>query len=351
MPASLYKDSTITGGYSGRMAQVFRWLTGETHGELGTAGPGGSGGSIASTIRIVEAWDSSYNLRSVSSDGTMDGLNENSRWRDPSLGEIVNGWIVIEFDGTGVNGNTGFQLFWQFTGISQQYSTNVVITRKDWVTDDGGTSGFLNGATAVGGQTVSGLITEPWSIADTWTTTEAIFYAWADNGMFMFCHDDTTNDRRHWVTYAGEVDQPQPGDQYPFIASRQFSPNWGFCGASGSGTNAMYSRVSPVDETTLLKFAAPMTFNITIEHDAWITGGALGDFGGYFRSPVYVAFTEVSHQHIAGRLRYVQTSHRDLGARFTTENKTRIGWSVPDPWSASVAGSWMMDWDGTTAHP
>jgi hypothetical protein len=105
MPASLYKDSTVHAFHSMKASKFIRWLTGETGGDLATAGPGGGG----VTVKIIEAWDAGSNSgnRSVSSDGTMDGLAAGSAWKTDASA-ITDGWIVVEFAGTGINGNTGW---------------------------------------------------------------------------------------------------------------------------------------------------------------------------------------------------------------------------------------------------
>ena len=94
-----------------------------------------------------------------------------------------------------------------------------------------------------------------------------------------------------------------------------------------------------------------MTFNITIDGDAWNTGPSLSDFGGYFPSPVSIAFADTGHTHIAGNLRYVQATHRELGSRFTADGLNKIGWALGSYRNSLPIGGWVMDWDGTTPHP
>lgn len=348
MPASLYKDSTITAFYSSRMIKFIRWLTGETQGDLGTAGPGGGG----VTVKVVEAWDAAYGLRSVSSDGTIDGLNAGSTWRTDAS-NILNGWIVIEFDGTGVNGNTGWQWFLQFNGGSagDMDETNVVIPAKDWVTNDGAASSALATQAAIAAETTSGLCTEPVEINTSTNQLNMIWYGWADNGVAIIVADNTAVSTDFWFMYAGEVDNPPTGDTRPFVASRgrQGDPNDCVIGVSTFGG---WSRISPVDSTTLLTGALPLSFCLTTDTNPWDTAtNSLSDFGGYPRSPVGVGFTTGGHSHIAGTLRYINVTNEATGARWTSDGLTRIGWGVPGNSGGTLQGAFSLDWDGTTPHP
>lgn len=359
MPASLYKDSTIHAFHSMKASKFFRWLTGETGGDLGTRGPGWDGATVGANVRIIEAWDAGSNFdmgtprRTVSSDGTMDGLAATSAWRTDAS-EIVNGWIVIEFDGTGINGNTGWQYLFQYgpTTRDMDYS-NVVIPRKDWVTQDTAIGATLSTQAAIALETTSGLCTQPNEVASSFNTANAIWYGWADNGMVMIFADDTGVVGDAWFTYAGEVDDPNTGDTYPFIASS--GGNDGNCHyilADFANTN-QWSRISPVDGTTLLQAGKAMSFSVTYDQEPFGTGtGApLADFGGYYRSPIGVAFQSGGHQHVAGVLRYINITHEDTGARWTSDGLTRIGWSIIMPNTSIKACGWSMDWDGTTPHP
>lgn len=364
MPASLYKDSTVHAFPSIKASQFFRWLTGETQGDLGTRGPGWDGANAGVTVKIIEAWDAGSNggMRSVSSGmvgvaGTMDGLAAGSAWRTDAS-EIVDGWIVIEFDGTGINSNNGFQYFFQYGPNSRdmRYS-NVVIPRKNWKTNNGAVSSTLSSRAAIEAELDMALgpqvCTQPNEILNSFNTANAIWYGWADNGMLMIMADDTAVPGDAWFTYAGEVDDPNTLDTYPFIASS--GGNDGNCHyvlGDLSGTN-QWSRISPVDGTTLLQVGRAMSFSLTADQEPFGAGSGspLADFGGYYRSPIGVAFESGGHQHVAGVLRYVNITHEDTGARWTSDGLTRIGWSITMANTSSKSCAWSMDWDGTTSHP
>lgn len=355
MTASLYKDSTVHAFHSIKASKFFRWLTGETQGDLGTRGPGWDGATAGITVKVVEAWDAGSNFgnRSVSSDGTMDGLAAGSAWRTDAS-EITDGWIVIEFDGTGINGNTGWQYFFQYGPSTKAMGdSNVVIPRKDWVTQDGVAGATLTGQAAVAAETASGLCTEPNEIALTFNNIGSIWYGWADNGMVMIMVDDTAVTGDAWFTYAGEVDNPNTGDTYPFIASSGGQDGNCHYVLGGFNSTNEWSRISPVDGTTLLVAGKPMSFSITYDLEPFGTGtGApLADFGGYYRSPIGVGFEDAAHQHVAGTLRYINITHEDTGARWTSDGLTRIGWAIQMPNTSTKTCGWSMDWDGTTPHP
>lgn len=355
MPASLYKDSTVHAFHSMKASKFIRWLTGETGGDLGTAGPGGGG----VTVKVIEAWDAGSNggLRSVSSGGagvvgTLDGLAAASAWRTDASA-ITDGWIVVEFAGTGINGNTGWQWFFQYgPNALDMDDSNVVIPRKDWVTQDGAAGSTLSGQAAIAAETTSGLCTEPNEIANTHNTANAIWYGWADNGMVMIMADDTGVSQDAWFTYAGEVDDPNTGDNYPFIASSGAQDgNCHYVLGDFSGSSE-WSRISPVDETTLLNSGRAMAFALIREQFPFdVAEPTFADFGGYFRSPIGVGFTTGGNQHIAGILRYVNITHENTGARWTSDGLTRIGWAIAMANSATINCGWSMPWDGTTPHP
>lgn len=352
MAASLYKDSTITAFYSSRMIKFIRWITGETQGDLATRGPGWDGATAGNTVKVVEAWDAAYGLRSVSSDGTIDGLNAGSTWRTDAS-NIQNGWIVIEFDGTGVNGNTGFQWFLQFNGGSagDMDDTNVVIPAKDWVTNDGAASSALASQAAIAAETTSGLCTDPGGISTGVNSLNAIWYGWADNGVAIIIADDTAVSRDFWWHYAGEVDNPPTGDTRPFVASEGTEGSAQYA-IVGNGLQAAWSRISPVDGTTLLTDSRSLSFCTSTSSTPWnLADPNYADYGGYPRSPVGVGFTDGGHQHIAGTLRYVNVTSEATGARWTSDGLTRIGWSVEDGGASVNLGGFSLDWDGTTPHP
>jgi hypothetical protein len=351
MPASLYKDSIITAFHSSRMIKFIRWLTGEMQGDLGTRGPGWNGATAGNTVKVVEAWDAAYGLRSVSSDGTIGGLNGGSTWLTDGS-NIQNGWIVIEFDGTGVNGNTGWQWFLQFNGgtLGDMDETNVVIPAKDWVTNDGVASSALATQAAIAAETASGLCTQPSEVSGFVSSLNSIWYGWADNGMAIIISDDTAAVGDFWWHYAGEVDNPPTGDTRPFVASNGSGGSMQFA-VVGNGSNNAWSRISPVDGTTLLIESRPISFCQTAGTTPWdVSFPSYADFGGYPRSPVGVGFFTGGHQHIAGTLRYVNVTHENTGARWTSDGLTRIGWSVQDGGGAPL-GAVSLDWDGTTPHP
>ena len=352
MTASLYKDSTTPAFHSMKASKFFRWLTGETQGDLGTAGPGGGG----VTVKVIEAWDAGSNggARSVSSDGTMDGLSGSIAWKTDASA-IEDGWIVMEFNGTGINGNTGWQYFFQYgNALRDMDYSNVVIPRKDWQTDGGNPGSALTAQVAIAGETASGLCTQPSAISTaTYNNTGATWYGWADNGMVMIMADDTANFGDAWFSYAGEVDDPNTGDNYPFVASS--GAQFGNCHYVLGGLSSFnqWSRISPVDETTLLTGGRSLAFCQISISEPFGTGASspYADFGGYYRSPISVAFADSAHQHVAGVLRYINITHEDTGARWTSDSLTRIGWAITMSNSGFKTCGWSMDWDGVTPHP
>jgi hypothetical protein len=364
MAASLYKDSTVHAFHSMKASKFFRWLTGETGGDLGTRGPGWDGANAGVTVKIIEAWDAGSNggLRSVSSGGvgvagTMNGLDNDSAWKSDAS-EITDGWIVIEFDGTGINSNAGFQYFFQYgpNARDMDYS-NVVIPRKNWKTQDGVAGATLSSRAAIEAElddmmgTLPQVCTEPNEISNAHNTANATWYGWADNGMVMLMADDTSSLNDAWFTYAGEVDDPSPGDNYPFIASSGAQDgNCHYVLGDFSGLSE-WSRISPVDETTLLNSGRAMAFALIREQFPFeVAEPTFKDFGGYYRSPIGVGFTTAMNQHIAGTLRYINITHGSLGPRWTSDVLTRIGWAIPMANGATINCGWSMDWDGTTPH-
>ena len=283
--------------------------------------------------------------------GSLDGLASTMEWRE-ARNNFTNGWIVIEFDGTGVNGNVGWQWFQQFNGGSagDMDDNNVVIPAKDWVAKGGTVGAVLNSQALIAAETTSGLCTEPGNgSANAPFTTQMIWYGWADAGMVCVIGDDTTSGGDIFAWYAGEVDDAPAGDTRPFVASNGnvSSPNFAFV---GSGANSAWSRISPIDGLTLLNDARNVTFCQNTDNSPWLGTVSYSDFGGYYRSPIGVGFITGGHAHVAGTLRYVNVTNSDTGARWTSDGLTRIGWAVGDS-GIVVQGAWSLPWDGTTPHP
>ena len=175
----------------------------------------------------------------------------------------------------------------------------------------------------------------------------------ADEGMCaMFW--DPNNDGNLWFQYLGDVDNPNPSDDKPFVmrqstltsGDEEFSAHW----SQGSFT-FYWQRISPVDDTTLINgheqtahvfgtFAA----HIHSRSGLWGLDTRLGTRQFF---PVGLIFVTSGHEHQAGWLKNVFEGHNQLSLRGSSGARDFI-WRWDGPIGTDNFSPIVMSWDGLT---
>lgn len=296
------------------------WLLGTTRGITN-----GGAGTAAEGWNLIEADDGT--IREIPGDGTFNGLDSGNVWKTGgSL--VLSSWCVIEGDGT--YGNK-IQVLCRVEANTSRFVFQM-IPLADWATGGGSTPTPSLPATIVpaGFQQPDNLTSNGWLIAC------------ANEGMFVLFYDNKSTNTQH-MWYLGETDVSPADlldDARPFVY-------WGDVNDPLDGDD--FQRLSPVDDATVIggandgQLMAYCSYNVI----NMFTGNPRVSIGNRQEYTCGVSFNTVSHDHDAGRLRYLTLTHNDIGARGTMSSD---GGSADDRFiinANNTDSAILMDWDGT----